>query len=210
MAGEGEKPLRRITEAFDSLAEELRSLQPSSSPQGLEVGPLSRACSHVSVLFGFLGFAFKFAESDYVSKVDDLMEASKSISKLPSLLDQDIEQDCVRRGGSHSRNLLRVKRGLDMVKVLFEQILISDRGNSLKDPASIAYSQVFAPHHSWAIRKAVAAGMYTLPTKAQLLKKLNEDEDSARIQMQAYIFSSGPVILYINELFLARGLGIDW
>ncbi|KAK1308803.1 hypothetical protein QJS10_CPA09g00705 [Acorus calamus] len=204
MAGEGEKPLRRITEAFDSLVE-----RGGGGGGGLEVGPLSQACSHVSVLFGFLGFAFKFAESDYVSKVDDLMEASKSISKLPSLLDQDIEQDCVRRGGSHSRNLLRVKRGLDMVKVLFEQILISE-GNSLKDPASIAYSQVFAPHHSWAIRKAVAAGMYTLPTKAQLLKKLNEDEDSARIQMQSYISSCGPVILYINELFLARGLGIDW
>lgn len=49
------------------------------------------------------------------------------------------------------------------------------RGNSLKDPASKAYAQVFAPHHGWAIRKAVAAGMYALPTKAQLLKKLNED-----------------------------------
>lgn len=50
-----------------------------------------------------------------------------------------------------------------------------DRGNSLRDPASKAYAQVFAPHHGWAIRKAVAAGMYALPTKAQLLKKLNED-----------------------------------
>jgi hypothetical protein len=28
----------------------------------------------------------------------------------------------------------------------------------------------------WAIRKAVVAGMITLPTKAQLLKKLNEDD----------------------------------
>lgn len=50
-----------------------------------------------------------------------------------------------------------------------------DRGNSLKDPASKAYAQVFAPYHGWAIRKAVAAGMYALPTKAQLLNKLNED-----------------------------------
>jgi len=49
------------------------------------------------------------------------------------------------------------------------------RNNSLKDPASKAYDQVFAPHHGWAIRKAVAAGMYVLPTKEQLLKKLNED-----------------------------------
>lgn len=50
-----------------------------------------------------------------------------------------------------------------------------DRVTSLKDPASKAYAQVFAPYHPWAIRKAVAAGMYALPTKAQLLNKLNED-----------------------------------
>jgi Glycolipid transfer protein (GLTP) len=48
-------------------------------------------------------------------------------------------------------------------------------GNSLRDAASVAYEQVFAPHHGWAIRKAVAAGMYTLPSKPQLLKRLNED-----------------------------------
>ncbi|KAL8099648.1 hypothetical protein AgCh_032054 [Apium graveolens] len=48
-------------------------------------------------------------------------------------------------------------------------------GNSLKSPASTTYAYVFAPHHNWAIRKAVVAGMYALPTKAQLLTKLNED-----------------------------------
>ena len=45
----------------------------------------------------------------------------------------------------------------------------------MRDSASRAYTQVFSPHHSYPIRAAVAAGMYTLPTKAQLLEKLNED-----------------------------------
>lgn len=49
------------------------------------------------------------------------------------------------------------------------------RDNSLKDPASRSYTQVFAPYHAWPIRKAVSAGMYALPTKSQLLHKLNED-----------------------------------
>ncbi|KHN19198.1 hypothetical protein glysoja_050370 [Glycine soja] len=76
-----------------------------------------------------------------------------------------------------------------MVRVLFEQILVTEyvyhsliyvllfcaKGNSLRNPASKAYEQVFAPHHGWAIRKAVSVGMYVLPTKEQLLKKLNED-----------------------------------
>lgn len=56
-------------------------------------------------------------------QVDDLAEASKSISTLRAMMDLDIDGNRVRRSGSHTRNLLRVKRGIDMVKVLFEQIL---------------------------------------------------------------------------------------
>ncbi|TVU02277.1 hypothetical protein EJB05_52232 [Eragrostis curvula] len=140
----------------------------------MDAGAFSGACSNVSVLFGCLGIAFKFAEMDYVAKVNDLVEASKTISTLPSMVELDIQNDTVRKAGSHTRNMLRVKRGIDMVKVLFEQILVTE-GNSLRDAASVAYAQVFAPHHDRAIRMAVAAGMYALPSKSQLLKKLNED-----------------------------------
>ncbi|KAH9747812.1 Accelerated cell death 11 [Citrus sinensis] len=170
MAGtDNDKPLTKISESFKELAATV-----NSQAADVELAAFSRACSYVSPLFGCLGIAFKFAEMDYVAKVDDLAEASKSILTLQSVIDRDIEGNCVRKAGSHTRNLLRVKRGLDMVRVLFEQILAAE-GNSLKDPASKAYTQVFAPHHGWAIRKAVAAGMYALPTRAQLLRKLNED-----------------------------------
>jgi hypothetical protein len=45
---------------------------------------------------------------------------------------------------------------------------------SLYDAATTAYGQVCAPFHSWAIRKAVGAGMYTLPSREQLIERLNE------------------------------------
>lgn len=45
---------------------------------------------------------------------------------------------------------------------------------TLYDAATTAYGQVCAPFHSWAIRKAVGAGMYTLPTREQLILRLNE------------------------------------
>ena len=35
-------------------------------------------------------------------------------------------------------------------------------------------------------------------------------EASARIQMQSYVATSAPVILYIDKLFLSRELGVDW
>lgn len=56
----------------------------------------------------------------------DLGEASKSIGTLQALLERDIEANTVKKPGSHSRNLLRVKRGIDMVRVLFEQILVTE------------------------------------------------------------------------------------
>ncbi|XP_030972957.1 accelerated cell death 11 [Quercus lobata] len=205
MADNNHKPLRKISESF----KELEATVNSQTPDDIDVASFSRACSLISPLFGCLGIAFKFAEMDYVAKVNDLVEASKSIGTLQAMVERDVKANTVKKGGSHTRNLLRVKRGIDMVKVLFEQIIVTD-GNSLKDAATKAYAQVFAPHHGWAIRKAVAAGMYALPTKAQLLQKLNEDEPSARIQMQSYITASAPVILYIDKLFLTRDLGVDW
>ncbi|PWA85271.1 accelerated cell death 11 [Artemisia annua] len=168
-----ERPLRKISEAFNNIANSINSQQEQEEVE-LELAPFSHACSLVSPLFRCLGIAFKFAEMDYVAKVNDLCETSKSISTLQVMMEKDIADDCVRKAGSHTRNLLRVKRGLDMVRVLFHQILAS-QDNSLKNPASKAYGQVFSPYHGWAIRKAVAAGMYALPTKAQLLQKLNED-----------------------------------
>lgn len=51
---------------------------------------------------------------------------------------------------------------------------VTFRDYSLKEAASTAYAQVCAPYHSWTIRTAVAAGMYALPTRDQLLLRLNE------------------------------------
>ncbi|XP_038984909.1 ACD11 homolog protein-like isoform X2 [Phoenix dactylifera] len=158
-------PLAAVAEAFEELA---RSLETRS--EDLKVSAFSDACSLVSVLFGFLGFAFKFAEMEYVSKVNDLIEASKMYDTLNNILDYDVEHDTVRKQGSHSRNLRRVRLGLDLIKALFERFLSSDEC-SLKEAASTAYGQVCAPFHTWAVRKAVGAGMCTLPTREQLLSR---------------------------------------
>lgn len=75
-------------------------------------------------------------------QVDDLLEASKSIKTLPTLIELDLERNCVRKAGSHSRNLLRVKRGLDMVRVLFEQILVTEYVNWLLAPLNFVNTPI--------------------------------------------------------------------
>ncbi|CAK9137228.1 unnamed protein product, partial [Ilex paraguariensis] len=79
--------------------------------------------------------------------------------------------------------------------------------NSLIGPVSIAYEQVFAPYHGWTIKTAVSTALYTLPSLARVLKKLNESEASAMVQMQNYVTASAPVIQYIETLFHSRESG---
>ncbi|PKA52363.1 hypothetical protein AXF42_Ash010260 [Apostasia shenzhenica] len=201
---EATTPLTAVTEAFEELA---RLLESSSGD--LHLRPFIFACSHVSNLFGCLGFAFKFAEVEYVSKVNDLSEASKMFNTLSNILEHDVKNVSVRKPGSHSRNLRRVRIGLDLIKAMFEQFLSSE-DCSPKDAASTAYAQVCAPYHTWAIRKAVGAGMCTLPSREQLLLKLNDHDQSVEREMRRYIVASNPIIEYIDNLYLSRDISLDW
>ncbi|KAL9683449.1 hypothetical protein QQ045_015271 [Rhodiola kirilowii] len=198
-------PLSDIAEAFEELA---LLVEPPESGD-LQLSSFCEACSHVSVLFGCLGLAFKFAELEYVSKVRNLNEASSRFTTLHDILDLDVANDTVKVQGSYSRNLRRVRQGLDLIRALFEQFLTSD-DYCLKEAASTAYAEVCAPYHTWAVRTAVSAGMYALPTREQLLIKLNETEKSAEKKMRRYIEASIPVINYIDKLYISRNITLDW
>ncbi|KAL5553192.1 hypothetical protein UlMin_040593 [Ulmus minor] len=202
-------PLSAIVEAFEELAKLIETKKVNGSQEDLRLDTFCDACSHISILFGCLGLAFKFAELEYVSKVHNLMEASKRYGTLQNILDTDVANVTVKTPGSHSRNLRRVRQGLDLIRALFEQFLSSE-GYSLKDAASTAYAQVCAPYHTWAVRTAVAAGMYALPNREQLLLKLNETNQSAEKKMRRYITASRPVIDYIDKLYISRNIRLDW
>ncbi|XP_039115057.1 ACD11 homolog protein [Dioscorea cayenensis subsp. rotundata] len=196
--------LATLAEGFEDLARKLES-----GDDDLRLDAFSYACSLVSVLFGCLGIAFKFAEIEYVSKVDELYEASKTYDTLKNVLDYDVEQDTVKKPGSHSRHLRRVRLGLDLIKALFKQFLLSN-DNSLREAASTAYAQTCAPFHPWAVRKAVGAGMYALPTREQLMLNLNETDDSIQKEMTRYIIASSSIIDYIDNLYTSRNISLDW
>ncbi|KAF3494801.1 hypothetical protein DY000_02054331 [Brassica cretica] len=129
-------PLSVITEAFENLADLLKP-DISTDEDGLSLDAFCSACTHVSILFSCLGFAFKFAEMEYISKVKDLVEASKTLDTLQNILDLDVENATVKTPGSRSRNLRRVRQGLDLIRVIFEQFLITDE-YSLKHAAATA------------------------------------------------------------------------
>ncbi|KAL0684936.1 hypothetical protein Bca4012_051784 [Brassica carinata] len=193
----------------------------------------SDACSRFFVVFKVLktGMFPRFAEIDYVTKVNDLAEASNLTPTLELMVDRDIEANCVRKVGSHTRNLLRIKRSLEMMRVMCEVLLDTDvtytlfthikkmieiyitrfdvflklirrSDHSLRDATFTAYNQVFAPHHGWAIQQAVATGIGSLLPKTLLSGMFNETG--------TYVTASASVTNYLDNLFLSKNLGIDW
>ncbi|PKI61944.1 hypothetical protein CRG98_017670 [Punica granatum] len=182
-------PLSGVVEAFEGLALFVRSHRGKE----LRLDTFCDACSLVSVLFNCLGLAFKFAEMEYVAKVRDLMEASKIYTTLYNVLDRDVAN----------------RTGLDLIRALFEQFL-SSNDYSLKNAATTAYSRVCAPYHTWAVRTAVYAGMYTLPSREQLLLKLHETDQTAGKKMRRYMNAVAPVIEYIDKLYMSRNISLDW
>lgn len=65
-------PLSAMAEAFEELIEISKANQKGSEEE-MRLDTFCDACSFVSVLFGCLGLAFKFAELEYVSKVASLL-----------------------------------------------------------------------------------------------------------------------------------------
>lgn len=197
------RPLPIIASAFTKLVNGWQERE------DLATSHFAEACDHLSILFQLLGVAFSFGGRDYIEKVKDLKKASATYGTLPQLVDNDVQKGTVRKPGSHSRNLLRVKRGLELNRALFE-ILLTDSSVSLKDSALKAYNEVFAPYHSWTIQRVVGAGMFALPSKQKFLQRLNEDEQSWKKGAEEYVKSSEPVIEYVENLFKARNIALDW
>ncbi|CAK9145966.1 unnamed protein product [Ilex paraguariensis] len=191
MVVKGEKVLTKIADSFKELANCV-----NSPTLRLEVGQFVSACRAMVPLIIYLGMPYKFAVMEFSAKVDALVEGSKPIDTLEDLIDHDIEHKCAKVSCSNSRNLVRVKRSIDMLK-----------GKFLNWSCFRAYEQVFAPYHGWAIRTAAYTAINFVPTKAQVLKKCNENEASAWIQMQNYVIASSSVIQYIENLFHSRESG---
>ncbi|KAM0047650.1 putative glycolipid transfer protein [Helianthus debilis subsp. tardiflorus] len=202
-------PLSSIAQAFEEISDLIKKGDGNEPLVDLPLKPFCEACSLVSVLFGCLGIAFKFAEMEYTAKLKDLLEASKSFDTLSSVVDYDLKNKTVKSPGSHTRNLRRVRQGLDLIKELFQNFL-SPENLSLKTAATTAYQQTCAPYHTWAVRTAASAGMCTLPTREQLLLNLNETDKSADKEMRRYIKASIDVIKIIDNLYISRGIKLDW
>nr|KAJ0222353.1 hypothetical protein LSAT_V11C200059670 [Lactuca sativa] len=103
-----------IADAFEEISNLIIDGRNGDFPV-LKLNPFCDACSFVSVLvihnplFGF--------------QVRDLEEALERYVSLSSVIDYDVKWKTVKSRGSHTHNLRRVRRGLDLIRELFQNFL---------------------------------------------------------------------------------------
>ncbi|RXH85250.1 accelerated cell death 11-like [Malus sylvestris] len=194
-----ERIMTRLADEFEQLAAQLNS----PAPITMEIGKFTQACRLVSPLIRHLGVASKFADIEYSAKVSVIEKAGKSVNTLEDSLDREIQQNTFKPHNSASRSLIRVRRSLEMLKIIFEQTMASSE-KSIMDPVKTAYNQVLYPYHGWALRKTFVGALHTLPTKSLFFKRVKLDEASAFVQMQRTVTALAPLIHYIDNLFHSR------
>ncbi|RZC48191.1 hypothetical protein C5167_041137 [Papaver somniferum] len=201
--------LKKMSQAFRELADTV------NQNKDMEVKPFAKACSYITDLMRHIGPLSKFAVDDFAPRVCDLEAASRSFRSLRSMMCGNIEQNNVRSPGSHTRNLLMVKRVIELVNILFQQIVATnydDKGdNSLASQGLAAYLTVFSQYHGTGLKATVEFFKPHIPSKAQLLVKLEEiDEASCVAQMRIIAEAATRITQHIDNLFITRDLGLDW
>ena len=65
--------------------------------------------------------------------MDNLKEALKTYDTVQALLEGETENGSAKNTGSHCRNLVRLKRVIDLVRVMLEQVLASEYAKNTHD-----------------------------------------------------------------------------
>eukprot|EP00270_Netrium_digitus_P005066 TRINITY_DN1658_c0_g1_i3.p1 TRINITY_DN1658_c0_g1~~TRINITY_DN1658_c0_g1_i3.p1 ORF type:complete len:209 (+),score=34.15 TRINITY_DN1658_c0_g1_i3:44-628(+) len=164
-------PLKQMAIAFKQLVD---SRESTAVEADINVASFASACDYIGTFFGFLGVAFSFGGKDFTEKVQTIKDVAPKFSTLSGMVDADVKDGTVRTVNYPTRNLLRLKRGLDLIHRLFKSLL-EDSSQPLRTCAWSAYEGVFAKHHGWAIQQAISAGTLLLPSKHYFLTSLKED-----------------------------------
>ncbi|KAI3886685.1 hypothetical protein MKW92_044888 [Papaver armeniacum] len=140
----------------------------------IEVKPFIEACSTINSLMSHLHSGPRSVVGDLNEEVSAIKNASRSYTTLNSMLEADIEQD----------NVLNLR----------------EDDNSLVGQGYRAYSMVFGEHLGDSFRTNIAKFLHLIPSKAEFLKGLQENETSCAANMRAIVDAAPRITAYIDGL----------
>ncbi|XP_006660377.1 accelerated cell death 11-like [Oryza brachyantha] len=203
---QGRRPLAEYAAELEALSESVRAAPP------LRLRPLVQACHHALAFFDLLGVEAAFWKTEYTERLVELERASEAVGTAEELVDRDVAAGRVTATGTHSNNLVRVKRGIELKRALFQLMLAQLQRPpavvSFDGLVSMAYAAVFARYHDKNVQSTVADSICAIPVKSisDFFATINETHESAAAEMHKYIEAANGVISYIDELFASRGL----
>eukprot|EP00854_Cymbomonas_tetramitiformis_P015520 gene15520-18393_t len=115
------KWLLRLILAFDKLREE----HDKEGLNSMSIQSFAKASALLAEVFENLGFALKFAAMDILDKINQLTKPAvlDQFSTFGALLQADVKENSVATKGSLARMAHNLKRAVDFVHTLLEQII---------------------------------------------------------------------------------------
>ncbi len=106
---------------------------------------------------------------------------------------------------SGSRTLLRLHRALLFIIAFFQRLKLETNSEKLGKLTWEAYSETLAHHHIWMVRKAVGLAVYMLPTRAELLAKMdNYNEQQALLEIDELTVELQQVYDIVQSIYVAH------
>lgn len=145
---------------------------------------------------------FGFVSSDVIEKIGILRDYRKSLdaekyASVQGMLKHEVKEGTTanKKKASGARTLLRLHRALEFISELLVKIKDTDNSIKFSGVAIKAYDDTLAKHHPWLVKKAVHVAMYMLPSRQDLLKKMNVNDDEEGRK------SLGDLVNELNEIY---------
>lgn len=173
--------------------------------EGQNQMPTEDFCAAMSLIlpvFDHLGVFFHFAKAEMGGKVTNLDASKGQMATLDDVVGQCRADGTLTVKNSPARNLHRLVSAVDFIRVLLED-LSAEPPVTLHTACSSAYQKTLAGIHTFVVRTAVYAGMYTLPSRANFLASIGESDvgPHSKVNAQAFVSVAEKVTRRITSLY---------
>lgn len=177
--------------------ESLRSLQKQDP---ILTADFCDTCFKLEPFFDKLGSLFHFAKNELVHKRQTVVAVQNQHQTLVAVFKAEREAGTHMNKHSPARNLHRLAVTLEFILHIFDY-LCHDAELPLRQAVTQAYDITLGTLHYWAVRTAVKAGLYSLPSRESFFKQIGETEESGVVGGRDLVHAARDVVDRLHKIF---------
>ena len=162
-------------------------------------------------LLKLFGTVFGFVSSDIEERITILRdyrssEVADQYTSVQSMIEYEVANQLTdnRSRTSAVKTLLPLHRALQFITVLLLKLRDTDNEAVFSTAAIEAYDATLAQYYSWIVNKGVHVAMKMLPSRPELLKKMNLDETEEKMALLTQLIDELNAIHGITEDLYAK------